>query len=192
MASGTLQYEFGPGDTVWVIYNQADCFPTSTSSRCGNPPLADTMSVREGTVIYYSADVLTTGLNEKYGVLLKNSDSTRDFNVEDVFATVTHALVEYENRISGTTDDSTRVNQVTYESETPSISHIVTHNFGIADVSVEVYNTSGFKIVPSDIVLHDENTVIVNFENVAINCKVVVTGRKDYSVTSPNAGSVRV
>lgn len=177
----TIIYEFDPGDMVWVIYNQSASMQKSNYSRTGCASAMDATGVSEGKVVYYRADVLLTETKEWYGISMKGADTTRDFNVADVFETIEHAMYEYERRLGGAGTLPNKVSQMVYDSVAPSTSHIVEHNFGFAEVSVEVYNTSGFKVVPTDVILQDENTVVVNFGTDSIDCKIVVTGRMNYS-----------
>lgn len=181
MTTGIITHEFMPGEDVWVIYNQVGEISKSSFSRGGCPPRLDGSGIYEGKTVYYRADRLLTQLKEWYGVNLKGSDSTRDFNVLDVFPTHTHALVEYENRLVGSdVQNSIRINQMVYESESANTTHLVTHGFGIEDVGVEVYDASNHKIVPNSVILYDANNVIVEF-NDPQDCKVIVVGEKDYS-----------
>jgi hypothetical protein len=191
MPGGTLTYEFGPSDKVWVIYNQAGDGHTTSLSRTGCDTAMDSASVQEGKVIYYRADVLMTETKEWYGVNIKGGSSTRDFAVTDVFPTLNHALVEYENRLAGPEENSSRVRQFVYNSTVPATVHAITHNFGLKEVSLQVYGEDGYKINPENIILQDENTAIVEFDQSAINCTVIVTGEMDYSYYETDVDSVR-
>lgn len=181
MPSGTITHEFTPGDKVWVIYSQASDALVTNLSRSGCSPLMDGSGVVEGKVTYYRVDVLLTETKEWYGVTIKGSTSTRDFNIADIFPSLTHALVEYENRLStGVGEASTRVRQFVYESEVPAEIHAVVHNFGFQDVIVQVYGKNGEKVNPLSIVLQDQNTAIIDF-GMPYECKVVVVGKVNYS-----------
>lgn len=101
MAGGTITYEYGPSDEVWVIYSQTSTQRASMNSRAGCAPNIDGDGIKQGSVVYYKATVLKTETTEVYGINIAGTSTTRDFNVADVFGSLSEALVEYESRLSG-------------------------------------------------------------------------------------------
>lgn len=81
--SGTISYQFNPQQTVWVI------------TTC----LAN-LILRQGTVIRVQGTKLGSPTVVTYDIQLSGDPGVVVFDEIDVFADITPAITEYENRLT--------------------------------------------------------------------------------------------
>lgn len=96
--AGVIEFQFNPGESVWVI----------NSNNCATP---SNSSVQEGVVIRIRSEILITTPplvgspltydDVLYDVRLGSSSGTTEFKESDVFGTLSEAITEYQARISG-------------------------------------------------------------------------------------------
>lgn len=81
---GIINYTYEPNQTVWVISGGKSC------------PLA----VEEGLVIRVRGNALTTGTTVRYDIRVRVDKGTSEFIEADVFASLSDATTEYQNRLT--------------------------------------------------------------------------------------------
>lgn len=82
--AGTINYDFDPGQIVWVIDEES----------CEN------MTVRQATIVQVRGNVLTTSSTVKYDVRYGTDAGTKEVLEDNIFATLGDAMTEYEDRLS--------------------------------------------------------------------------------------------
>jgi len=97
--SGTIEFLYNPGQTVWVIQTVGGCTPSSPSA----------LAVREGSVLRIRATINLQTVpvggsplvydGVEYDVRLGTSAGTNGFAEEDVFGSLADAITAYEARI---------------------------------------------------------------------------------------------
>jgi hypothetical protein len=99
--SGSIEFLFNPGQTVWVIETVPSCASGSTASA---------IAIREGSVIRLRATVTITSVpvqgsplvydGVQYDVRLGSDAGTSTFGEDDVFGSLTDAVTEYQTRLA--------------------------------------------------------------------------------------------
>lgn len=98
--SGVIEFQFNPGQTVWVIETVAQCSNANDSA----------IAVREGTVIQLRSTIQMTTVpfsggspliydNVTYDVRIGQLAGTFAFTGDDVFGTLADAITEYQARV---------------------------------------------------------------------------------------------
>lgn len=96
--SGIIEFEFNPGQTVWVIEQVSNCGYNDT-----------TPAVREGVVLQVRATLQLTTVPASgsplvydavvYDVRIGTLAGSKTFNPDNVFATLNDAITEYQTRV---------------------------------------------------------------------------------------------
>jgi hypothetical protein len=84
--AGTINYTHSPNDPVYVI------------NKCED--VNKQQYVISGVVVRVRAEVLVTGDKVTYDVRMSNSNGTKEFHSDDVFANKADAITEYESRVA--------------------------------------------------------------------------------------------
>jgi len=81
---GTIAHTYDPNDDVYVIITVGTCDP----------------AVKAGTIIQVRANALITETTVAYDVRLSGDNGTTEIEEDDIFATLSDAVTEYETRLT--------------------------------------------------------------------------------------------
>ena len=87
----TINVLYDPGATVHVITN---CTDSANKNNTTVP------AVRAGKIIRVRIEILVTTTKQFYDVQISGQPGTTELEVDDVFATLNDAVVEYQTRLA--------------------------------------------------------------------------------------------